>query len=231
MADTGPSNGMPAIIVASDAPFMATTSYGSNCAVCRTVLTTWTSLRSPSANVGRSGRSVRRQVRIAFSDGRPSRLKNEPGIRPLAYIRSSTSIVSGKKPSDSFGLRDAVVVVRTLVSPSETTTAPPAWAAILPASKVNCLPSMSTVISCLPSAPTWGPPCLRPRHTRGEEVVRRTGASVGTSRTGSWLRPEASPLTTEAVGTAPPDVRTISVGDRAPRSATGSARCPACAGS
>ena len=55
-------------------------------------MTTWTSLRRPLANDGRSGRSISRQVRIASSHGRPSRRKNEPGMRPAAYIRSSTSI-------------------------------------------------------------------------------------------------------------------------------------------
>jgi hypothetical protein len=48
-----------------------------------TVMTTWTSLRRPLTNVGRSGRSISRQVRMASSDGRPSRRKNEPGIFPI----------------------------------------------------------------------------------------------------------------------------------------------------
>ena len=34
---------------------------------------------------------------MPFSPERPSRLKNEPGILPAAYIRSSTSTVSGRK--------------------------------------------------------------------------------------------------------------------------------------
>ena len=42
-----------------------------------------------------------RAVRIARSVGRPSRLKKPPGIFPAAYIRSSTSIVSGKKSAPS----------------------------------------------------------------------------------------------------------------------------------
>jgi hypothetical protein len=58
-----------------------------------------------------------RQVRTASSDGRPSRRKNEPGMRPAAYILSSTSTVSGKKSSCSFGALDAVVAERTIVSP------------------------------------------------------------------------------------------------------------------
>src|SRR5699024_1504530 len=35
---------------------------------------------------GRSGRSISRQVRIASVEGRPSRRKNEPGMRPAAYM-------------------------------------------------------------------------------------------------------------------------------------------------
>ena len=77
---------------------------------------TWTSSRKPSWKVGRRGRSIRRHVRMAVSDGRPSRRKKEPGILPAAYIRSSTSIVSGKKSIPSRGaLRTQVA--RTCVSP------------------------------------------------------------------------------------------------------------------
>jgi hypothetical protein len=59
-----------------------------------------------------------RQVRIASVDGRPSRRKNEPGIRPAAYIRSSTSTVSGKKSNWSLGCLPAAVVDSTIDSPS-----------------------------------------------------------------------------------------------------------------
>ncbi len=114
----GPENGSPDSWVDSDAALMATTSY--RCSGCRAMIvsTTWTSLRSPCTNDGRSGRSIRRQVRIASSDGRPSRRKNEPGIRPAAYIRSSTSTVSGKKSKPSLGCLDAVVADSTMVSSS-----------------------------------------------------------------------------------------------------------------
>ena len=81
-----------------------------------TVMTTWTSLRRPFLKVGRSGRSMRRQVRMASSDGRPSRRKNEPGIRPRAYMRSSTSTVRGKKSNWSLGCLPAVVADRSIVS-------------------------------------------------------------------------------------------------------------------
>jgi hypothetical protein len=77
-------------------------------------------------NVGRSGRSISRSVRIASSLGRPSRRKNEPGIRPAAYIRSSTSTVSGKKSRCSFGCLDAVVADSSIVSSSRYATADPA---------------------------------------------------------------------------------------------------------
>ena len=73
-------------------------------------MTTWTSLRRPLVKVGRSGRSMSRQVRIASVDGRPSRRKKLPGILPAAYIRSSTSTVSGKKSNWSLGFLPAVVV-------------------------------------------------------------------------------------------------------------------------
>ncbi len=82
-----------------------------------TVQTTWTSLRKPFGKDGRNGRSMRRQVRMASSDGRPSRRKNEPGILPAAYMRSSTSTVSGKKSNWSRGCLPAVVAERIMVSP------------------------------------------------------------------------------------------------------------------
>jgi hypothetical protein len=50
----------------------------------RVVITTSVSLRKLSWNSGRIGRSMRREVRTSFSDGRPSRLKKPPGILPAA---------------------------------------------------------------------------------------------------------------------------------------------------
>ena len=47
------------------------------------------------------GRSIMRAVKMARSVGRPSRLKKPPGIFPAAYMRSSTSTVSGKKSAPS----------------------------------------------------------------------------------------------------------------------------------
>ncbi len=118
MAPTGPLNGSPEIWVEIDAALIASTSYGASGFSARTVMTTWTSLRRPFLKVGRSGRSMRRQVRIASSPGRPSERKNEPGILPAAYIRSSTSTVRGKKSKCSLGCLLAVVADSSMVSSS-----------------------------------------------------------------------------------------------------------------
>src|SRR4051812_43603589 len=83
-----------------------------------------------------------RAVSVPFSPARPSRLKKEPGILPAAYMRSSTSTVSGRK-STSRRL-PMVAVLRTMVSPWRTTTAPEACLAILPVSKEISLPAIST---------------------------------------------------------------------------------------
>ena len=65
-----------------------------------------------------------RAVSVAFSPERPSRLKNEPGILPAAYMRSSTSTVSGRKSASR--RLPTVAVERIIESPARTTTAPPA---------------------------------------------------------------------------------------------------------
>ena len=118
VAPIGPENGSPAIWVDIDAALIASTSYSLSGLSARTVMTTWISLRRPDTNDGRSGRSISRQVRMASSEGRPSRRKNEPGMRPAAYIRSSTSTVNGKKSNWSLGFLLAVVAESTIVSPS-----------------------------------------------------------------------------------------------------------------
>ena len=74
-----------------------------------------------------------RAVSVAFSLDLPSRRKNEPGILPAAYIRSSMSTVRGRK-STSRRL-PTVAVQRTIVSPLRTTTAPLACFASFPVSK------------------------------------------------------------------------------------------------
>ena len=80
----GPSKGMPEIISAAEAALMARTSCGFTWSAPTMVPTTWTSLRKPSGKDGRSGRSMSRQVRMAWSELLPSRRKNEPGIFPAA---------------------------------------------------------------------------------------------------------------------------------------------------
>src|SRR5205823_1205079 len=65
-----------------------------------------------------------RAERIAVSDGRPSRRKKDPGILPAAYMRSSTSTVSGKKSMPSRTPGAAFAVASTTVSPIWATTAP-----------------------------------------------------------------------------------------------------------
>ena len=114
----GPEKGKPESWVDIEEALIATTSYSSSGLIASTVTTIWTSLRRPLTNAGRSGRSIRRQARIASVDGRPSRRKNEPGIRPAAYIRSSTSTVSGKKSKPSRGCLPAVVAESNAVSSS-----------------------------------------------------------------------------------------------------------------
>ncbi len=47
-----------------------------------------TSLRNWGGNSGRMGRSISRDVRISFVEGRPSLLMNPPGNLPAAYTFS-----------------------------------------------------------------------------------------------------------------------------------------------
>src|SRR5687768_16529185 len=135
----GPSNGMPLSMSAALAALMQRTSWGFSWSAPRTVPTMWTSLRKPSGNDGRNGRSISRQVRMAWSGARPSRRKNEPGIFPAAYMRSSMSTVSGKKSMPSRTDLAATAVSRTMVSPMRATTAPSACRASLPVSKERVL--------------------------------------------------------------------------------------------
>src|SRR4051794_11930113 len=118
----------------------------------------------PFGNSGRMGRSIIRAVSVPFSPARPSRLKNEPGILPAAYMRSSTSTVRGRK-STSRRL-PTVAVLRTIVSPWRRTTAPEACLAILPVSNEIVSPAISTetvvtAASVLICAAFPGPPVGR----------------------------------------------------------------------
>ncbi len=126
MPPIGPEKGRPASCVDAEAALIATTSYRWSGLSAMIVSTIWISLRRPFLKDGRSGRSIRRQVRIASSEGRPSRRKKEPGILPAAYCRSSTSTVRGKKSRLSLGFLEAVVADSTMVSSSRYATAEPA---------------------------------------------------------------------------------------------------------
>src|SRR3954471_8084881 len=90
-----------------------------------------------------------RAVSVPFSPARPSRLKKEPGILPAAYMRSSTSTVSGRKSTSRW--LPAVAVQSTTVSPWRTTTDPEACLASLPVSNVISSPEISTETVVTPS--------------------------------------------------------------------------------
>ncbi len=58
---------------------MARTSCGFTWSAPKMVPTTWTSFRKPLGKDGRSGRSIRRQVRMAWSDGLSLPAEERPG--------------------------------------------------------------------------------------------------------------------------------------------------------
>ncbi len=75
---------MPDNDIAADAPIMAGISASTSGSDDITVATICTSFKNASGNNGRIGRSINREVSVSFSEGRPSRLKNPPGILPAA---------------------------------------------------------------------------------------------------------------------------------------------------
>ena len=80
----GPLKGMPEMVSAADTASIAGMSESTSGFSDSTCATTCTSLKKPSGNSGRIGRSIRREVSVSFSEGRPSRLKKPPGILPAA---------------------------------------------------------------------------------------------------------------------------------------------------
>lgn len=116
-APVGPAKGISETQSAADEPIMAGISGELLVSTDSVVATTCTSLRIPLGNSGRSGRSIRREVKMAFSVGRPSRLMKPPGILPTEYSFSSKSTLNGKKSIPSRGLADAVTFTITTVSP------------------------------------------------------------------------------------------------------------------
>ena len=71
----GPMKGAPESVSAAEAATMATMSGSFSWSCDSTVMITWVSQRQPSANSGRIGRSIRREVSVSFSVGPRSRLK------------------------------------------------------------------------------------------------------------------------------------------------------------
>ena len=68
-APIGPMNGTPESVSAAEDATIASTS-GSFSRSCDSVVTiTWVSLRQPSANSGRTGRSISRETSVSFSVG------------------------------------------------------------------------------------------------------------------------------------------------------------------
>ena len=80
--------GTPLIVRAADVATIARMSGSFSRSCDSTVTTTWVSFLKPLTNKGRIGRSIRRETRVSFSDGRPSRLKKPPGILPAAKVFS-----------------------------------------------------------------------------------------------------------------------------------------------
>ena len=116
-APMGPAHGIWEVARAADAPIIEGMSGMLSCSTDITVQTTETSCRIPLGNRGRSGRSIRRQVSMAFSAGRPSRRFQEPGMWPTEYSFSSKSTLSGKKSMPGRGASATVAVTSTQVSP------------------------------------------------------------------------------------------------------------------
>ena len=113
----GPFHGISEMERAMDAPIIPAISCEQSGSTAMTVSEIATSLRRSFGNRGRIGRSMTREVRMAFSPGRPSRRRNPPGILPAAYILSSKSTERGRKSMPSRGFSDAVAHASTTVSP------------------------------------------------------------------------------------------------------------------
>src|SRR4051812_43271910 len=143
-----------------------------------------------------------RAVRIARSVGRPSRLKKPPGIFPAAYMRSSTSTVSGKKSAPSRGSIRPIAVARTIGSPGRTSTAPPACLASLPVSKlISWSPTVvETRVSRSVAIAIWSPPSLGRRWRFGSAPPLRGARTNFHPPRVLVLTPEAELLDQRAVG-------------------------------
>ncbi len=109
---------MPEMVSAAEAPIIATMSGSFSRSCDSTVATTWVSLRKPSTKSGRIGRSIRREVSVSFSVGRPSRLKKPPGILPAAKVlvvhgqREEVDARAGRRIGDRGAQHHGVAIAR-----------------------------------------------------------------------------------------------------------------------
>ncbi len=115
--EIGPLQGISEIVRAMEVPTIAAISGEQSWSTDITVHTIATSFLMSLGNSGRMGLSIMRQTRVAFSLGRPSLFKKEPGILPTEYSFSSKSTESGKKSMPSRGFAEAVAATCTTVSP------------------------------------------------------------------------------------------------------------------
>ena len=83
-----------------------------------------------------------RAASVASLPGRPSRRKKEPGILPMAYIRSSKSTVSGKKSMPGRG-SPSLRAASSTVSPKRIVQAAVAFCASSPVAISRGRPSIS----------------------------------------------------------------------------------------
>ena len=83
-APMGPSNGVPEIVSAAEAPIIAAISGFCFLSEDITVQKTCTSFLKWSGNIGLIGLSISLDVSVSLSVGLASRLKNPPGILPVA---------------------------------------------------------------------------------------------------------------------------------------------------
>src|SRR5689334_9444080 len=157
-----------------------------------------------------------RAVRIARSVGRPSRLKKPPGIFPAAYMRSSTSTVSGKKSAPSRVSIRPWAVASTIVSPERTSTAPSACLASLPVSKtISSSPTVTeTEMGCSVAILMLSSTLLRLGEWRFESAPAAVAPRLAqTSTLHSFLPPEAELLDQSAIAL---DVPALEVVQQAP---------------
>ncbi len=138
-APTVAPNGMSERANAAAAPLMATTSGSFSLSAEKTSAMICVSLRKPSGEERRMGRSIWRAVRISFSLGRPSRLINPPGCGHLHRCTRDNPLSAGKSRCLPWDRVKATAVASTTVSPAVTRAAPEACFAMAPGLKDQTL--------------------------------------------------------------------------------------------